>query len=144
MRSPNLFAALRQWPVALATLAAVVACIFGMHIANGTHHHASGPDSAASMAHAADGSEQGPDALTGSAGSFDLAHAGCAGPCGEEQGAAAACILLVVLVGVGLMLVLKALGFASLYDGRGPPPSAALVPALPRPPSLVQLSISRT
>ncbi|EMY32772.1 hypothetical protein D477_018354 [Arthrobacter crystallopoietes BAB-32] len=147
--APNLFAALRKWPVALATLAAVVACIFGMHVANGTPGTAGtgsvpSTPSIASTAHSSEGVEHPVSSLSLPTGTFDLAHAACAGPCGEEHGAAAVCILLVVLAGIGWLFAQKPLSSAGPHGRRGPPLLIRLAPALPRPPSLVQLSISRT
>ncbi|NKX53625.1 DUF6153 family protein [Arthrobacter mobilis] len=132
----------------LLSLAAVIAGVLGMHILNGAHHSpapaagaAAGATAAAHLPHHGQASAAVPGAA--SRGAVDAA--GCAGGCADVHGAMGAmCMLMVVVAGFAALFVPHRLPPARRYGRRGPPDAFASAQPVLRPPSLVQLSISRT
>ena len=74
----------------------------------------------------------------------DLHSATCAGPCGGEHTMEAACVFLVVPTGLLLAFLLGKHHESGTHGLRAPPPFPSWIPAIPRPPSLLELSVSRT
>lgn len=156
----------------LLGLLAVMAGILGMHTLGIAHQAAPGHASMASMAsdqavsHYAGGSHEsgshdshaGTPHATGSlhtaqgtmdaaaltVAGQDLHSATCPGPCGGEHSMQSACVFLVVLTGWLLAFLLQRHHGSGSHGLRAPPPSPTWIRAAPRPPSLIELSVSRT
>jgi hypothetical protein len=153
----------------LLGLLAVIAGVLGMHTLSVFHQaapeHAAasghGPSHNAGASPGAGGSRTAPgtphaggsshtiQGVTDSAAALttagpDLHSATCAGPCGGEHTMATACVFLVVLTGLLLAFLLRRLHESGSHGLRAPPPSPTWIRAIPRPPSLLELSVSRT
>lgn len=150
--APRLSLHLRPTVALLLGVAAIIFGIIGMHILNVSHqasvpaapgHSTSVSADTAHAAHhvpAADTAIPSADTANGI-----LPAGGCNGPCaGGHHLMAAVCVLMTIVAGFVLLFVPNWLRLRS-GDGLRAPPNAVGpgVPAL-RPPSLVQLSISRT
>ncbi|WP_336713935.1 hypothetical protein [Arthrobacter sp. USHLN218] len=150
----------------LLCLLAVMAGILGMHALGIAHQAASGHASMASGqaishdaggshdSHAGHGTPHTPGSIHTAQGTVDAAaltvagqdlhSATCSGPCGGEHTMQAACVFLVVLTGWLLAFLLQRHHESGSHGLRAPPPSPTWIRAAPRPPSLIELSVSRT
>lgn len=146
-RMPRFPLPFRHSLTAVLGLAAVITGILGMHILNGAlHGPGPGARTASVTSSAMPHQHAGPDEAIATAGlQAAAAPAGCAGPCGgDHHMAAAGCILMVVTAGFSVLFLPGRLLPAGRHGRRGPPYTFAPAPPVRRPPSLVQLSISRT
>ncbi|GLB69286.1 hypothetical protein [Arthrobacter mangrovi] len=115
------------------------------HEAGGSHEsgshdsHAGTPHATGSL-HTVQGAV---DAAALTAGQ-DLHSATCSGPCGGEHTMQAACVFLVVLTGWLLAFLRQRHHGSGGHGLRAPPSSLTWIRAVPRPPSLIELSVSRT
>ncbi|SDQ03404.1 MULTISPECIES: DUF6153 family protein [Micrococcaceae] len=141
---------LRNSLALLLGLAAVIAGIIGMHILNVSHHapEMGAPDHATAVVAAPSH-----DIVVSAPGTVvlevmadePLLAAGCASPC--ESGPslmAAVCVLMTIVAGFVLLFIPRQLRLESRHGLRAPPQPVMLAPSGLHPPSLVQLSISRT
>lgn len=156
----------RHTLVLLLGLLAVMAGILGMHTLGVAHQAAPGH---AAMASGQDTSQGGGDAhdshaghgtppIAGSlhtakgavdaaaltTGGQDRHSATCSGPCGGEHTMQTACVFLVVLTGWLLAFLRQRHHGGGGHGLRAPPSSLTWIRAVPRPPSLIELSVSRT
>ncbi|MCW2134057.1 DUF6153 family protein [Arthrobacter sp. VKM Ac-2550] len=151
--APRLGLHLRPTLALFLGLAAIIFGIIGMHILNVSHqasvpamsgHSTSAP---AAVAHATHHAPDADTAIPSADAANDILPAdGCAGgPCaGDHHLMAAVCVLMTIVAGFVLLFVPKWIRIRSGAGLRAPPKAVGPgVPAL-RPPSLVQLSISRT
>jgi hypothetical protein len=135
----------------LLGLTAVIVGILGMHVWMGAHNtvgHGSHPAvTAAAPAALTPAGHQDPapgvQAMTAGT-ETGPAAAHCAGPCGDSQMAAGMCVLALMVVSIAGLLGLKPGLLASAAGLRGPPRILPRALVFLQPPSLVQLSISRT
>jgi hypothetical protein len=150
--APRLALHLRPTLALFLGLAAIIFGIIGMHILNVSHqasvpatsdHSTSAPATPAHATHHAPADKAMPSADTPTG---MLSADGCAGgPCaGDHHLMAVVCVLMTIVAGFVLLFVPRWLRTRN-WDGLRAPPKAVGpgAPAL-RPPSLVQLSISRT
>ena len=130
----------------LLGLAAVITGILGMHILNISHGPGTGSVDATVTATAAHTATHSPDAETAvPSHATPPDSAGCAGPCGGEHDLmTAACVLMMVVASFALFFKPNRLRTESRHGLRAPPYPAPVSTSMLRPPSLVQLSISRT
>lgn len=130
----------------LLGLAAVITGILGMHILNISHGPGSGSldvTVTTAAAHTASHSSDAEAAVSSHATPPD--SAGCTGPCGGEHDLmAAACVLMMVVASFALFFKPNRLRTESRHGLRAPPHPVPWSTSMLRPPSLVQLSISRT
>lgn len=150
---PRLGLHLRPTLALFLGLAAIIFGIIGMHILNVSHqasvpatsgHSTSAPAATAHAMHHAPTAERGTPSTDAAAAM--LPADGCAGgPCaGDHHLMAVVCVLMTIVAGFVLLFVPKWLRTRNANGLRAPPKSAGPgAPAL-RPPSLIQLSISRT
>ena len=134
-------------------LTAIIFGIIGMHILNFSHHASvpatSGHSTSAPSApvHATHNAPAAEKAIPSADTTADMLPAdGCAGgPCaGDHHLMAAVCVLMTIVAGFVLLFVPTWLRARNRHGLRAPPTATGPgAPAL-RPPSLVQLSISRT
>lgn len=146
---PRFLLPFRHPLAAMLGLSAVIVGILGMHILYGSHNSPHPAGQAATVMAAADPLPHHPGGHPPAAAAdrFDAAAqaADCAGPCGDGHGLmGAACILMVVVAGFSALFLARRLLLTGRHSRRGPPPLPAPVRPVFRPPSLVQLSISRT
>ncbi|NMR32392.1 hypothetical protein HGO92_22360 [Arthrobacter sp. SF27] len=148
--TPGLSRSLRHSLALLLGLAAVIAGVIGMHILNVSHHapemgavdHATSVMAAPS--HDVGSPAPGTVALEVTA-AEPLQAAGCASAC--ESGHSlmdAVCVLMTIVAGFVLLFVPQQLRIESRRGLRVPPQPVMLAASGLHPPSLVQLSISRT
>ena len=150
--APRLGLHLRPTLALFLGLAAIIFGIIGMHILNVSHqasvpaasgHSTSAPAAPAHATQHAPTAEKGTPSTDTTAGM--LPADGCAGSCaGDHHLMAAVCVLMTIVAGFILLFVPKWLRTRNREGLRAPP--RAVGPGAPalRPPSLVQLSISRT
>jgi hypothetical protein len=120
----------------------------GSHTGHGTPHADGSFHIARSASHDA-GNIHTSQGVTNSAATLttadpDLHSATCAGHCGGEHTMEAACVFLVVPTGLLLAFLLQRHHVSGTHGLRAPPPSPSWIRATPRPPSLLELSVSRT
>jgi hypothetical protein len=151
--APRLGLRLRPTLALFLGLAAIILGIIGMHILNFSHHASvpansghstSAPAAPVHATHHAPAAEKAIPSADAAAGI--LPADGCAGgPCaGDHHLMAAVCLLMTIVAGFVLLFVPTWLRTRNRHGLRAPPQVLSLaLPAL-RPPSLVQLSISRT
>ena len=144
------FLPLRRSLTLFLGLVAVIIGIIGMHILNVSHHTpGTGTADHAVAAAPAHSTGHGPGVDSAAASSSPAAEslhaAACAGPCGGDHDTmTAVCMLMIVVGGFALIFVPRQLRIRGRDGLPAPPRGLSLaLPAL-RPPSLVQLSISRT
>jgi hypothetical protein len=128
----------------LLGLLAVIVGILGMHIWTGAHDPGlHGTQHAAETGEGFSHSQEtaGPPLLVQDGGGTMAAL--CAS-CGETDVAAGVCVLALFMAGIAGLLWLKAGQLVSAAGRRGPPRILPRTSPPIRPPSLVQLSISRT
>jgi hypothetical protein len=149
---PGSFLPLHRSLTLFLGLAAVIIGIIGMHILNVSHHTAGtgtvdhSVAAAAAPAHATHHAPGSDSVAASSSPASQAPHAAaCAGPCGgDHETMTAVCMLMIVAGGFVLLFIPGQLRYRSRHGLRAPPQVLSLaLPAL-RPPSLVQLSISRT
>ncbi|MFT4470841.1 DUF6153 family protein [Arthrobacter sulfonylureivorans] len=135
----------RKWALLLG-LTAIIAGILGMHIWIGSHN----PGNAASAAAVAAAPETGHDHHPGTGtsvmtdqGAPGTAVMSCAG-CGDHEMAASMCMLALFMVGAAGLIKPASGVLFSAAGLRGPPGIFPAHTAPLQPPSLIQLSISRT
>jgi hypothetical protein len=120
----------------------------GSHTGHGTSHADDSFDTARSAPNDA-GSIHTSQGVTNSAATLttagpDLHSATCAGPCGGEHTMEAACVFLVVPTGLLLAFLLQRHHESGSHGLRAPPPFPSWIRSAARPPSLLELSVSRT
>ncbi len=150
--APRLGLHLRPTLALFLGLAAIIFGIIGMHVLNVSHqasvpatsgHSTSVTAAAAHATHHAPDADKGIPSADATAGILPADE--CAGPCaGDHHLMAAVCVLMTIVAGFVLLFVPTWLRTRNRNRLRAPPKAAGPgAPAL-RPPSLVQLSISRT
>jgi hypothetical protein len=147
-KTPRLSLPWRHPVAALLGLAAIILGILGMHIFNGNHHGPASTAQPAAATAAADHTLQ--DHMQDSTAVLPTEPctadaAGCTGPCGDGHDLmGAVCVLMVVVTALAAILVPQRFRWRNRHGLHGPPNPLALALPVLRPPSLVQLSVSRT